>query len=201
MKKLLSIAATALLAGCMNSMPAYQAAGGPNSIGYFAAPAENGRFSVGYTGGKDMSATQVAEFAMLRAAEMTSAAGHEWFAVLSSTSREVQDGAINDIQGRSGSVLSTGSIGAGAGGGGSKAGAAPGVSDGSVATGPSTGGFGGGDVPYQVLERWTPPTLHQTTLLIQMGSGNAASFEGLAKTPEIFSAADVANGIRAKMTQ
>ena len=65
--------------------------------------------------------------------------------------------------------------------------------------GPTTGGFGGGDVPYQVLERWRPPSVKQTTLIVQMGSGNQASFEGLESTPEIYSAQEVAAQIRAKM--
>lgn len=201
MKKFLPIAVTAMLVACTTTTPPYQAAGGPNSVGYFAAPAENGRYAVSYTGSKEMSAAQVAEFAMLRAAEITSAAGQEWFAVVNTVSRKVQVGDVNDIDGRSGAVFSTGSVATGAGGGASRAGSAPGVSDGSVPTGPSTGGFGGGDVPYQVLERWTPPTVHQTMLLVQMGSGSQVSFEGLETAPEIYSAQAVADQIRAKMAR
>ncbi|MBO9624392.1 MAG: hypothetical protein J7500_16920 [Sphingomonas sp.] len=198
MRKFLPIAATAMLAACTTTMPTYQAARAPNGAGYFSEPVDGGRHAVSYTGSKEMSAAQVAEFAMLRAAEITIAAGQEWFAVLSTVSRKVQAGDINNIEGRSGSVLSTGSIGTGAGGGASKAGAAPGVSDGSVPTGPSTGGFGGGDVPYQVLERWAPPPVYQTMLVIQMGSGKHVAFEGLEKTPEIYSAQAVMDQIRAK---
>ena len=201
MKKFLPIAATAMLAACTTAMPAYQAAGGPDGVGHFAAPADNGRYAVSYTGSKEMSAAQVAEFAMLRAAEITSAAGQEWFAVVSTVSRKVLAGDVNDIEGRSGPVLSTGSVGTGAGGGASRSGSAPGVSDGSVPTGPSTGGFGGGDVPYQVLERWTPPTVHQTMLVVQMGSGSRASFEGFETAPEIYSAQAVMEEIRAKMAR
>lgn len=201
MTRLILIAATVVLGACNGASPAYQAAGAPNSVGHFAAPADNGRYVVGYTGDKGMSAAQVAEFALLRAAEVTSAAGQDWFAVLENRTLKVQAGDVNNIQGRTGSVLSTGSTGAGAGGAGNRSGAAPGVSDGSVPTGPSTGGFGGGDVPYQVIERWRPPTVHQTTIVIQMGSGKSASFEGLAKAPEIYSAKAVADEIRAKTTK
>jgi hypothetical protein len=68
-----------------------------------------------------------------------------------------------------------------------------------VGGGPTTGGFGGGDVPYQVLERWQPPTVSQTVIVIKMGSGAKANFEGLDKVPEIFQAKSVAADIRAKM--
>jgi hypothetical protein len=146
-----------------------------------------------------MSAARVAEYALLRAAELTLASGQEWFAVIGTTTQEVQIGDINKIAGRSGSIL--GSESTTAGSGGDQSAAAPGVRDSAVPGGPSTGGFGGGDVPYQVLERWTPPTVHQTAIVIQMGSGKAANFEGLAKAPEIYSAKAVAEEIRAKMAK
>ena len=199
MKKLVLVAASLALGACGASGPVYQAAGGPNSAGYFAAPTEDGRYAVTYTGSKKMSAAQVAEFALLRAAELTSSSGQQWFAVLQSTSRQVQLGEENDLDARAGPVLGGGGTSAGAGGGGDRSTATPGISDGGVPGGPSIGGFGGGDVPYQVVERWTPQSVYQTTLLIQMGSGNEASFEGLTTAPEIFAAQDVAAEIRAKM--
>lgn len=199
MKKLILVAATLVLNACGGSSPVYQAAGGPNSAGYFAAPTSDGRYAVTYTGSKKMSAAQVAEFALLRAAELTSSSGKQWFAVLESTSRQVQVGEANDLDARAGPVLGGGGTSATAGGGGDRSTATSGIGDGGVPGGPSIGGFGGGDVPYQVVERWTPQTVHQTTLIIQMGSGNQAAFEGLTSAPEIFSAQDVATDIRAKM--
>jgi hypothetical protein len=198
-KRLVVVAATLVLCACGSAVPTYQAAGGPNSIGHFAAPAGAGRQIVTYTGNKDMSAAQVAEYALLRAAELTLESGHQWFAVIQTSSTRVAPTDINDIQGRSGSVLSTGATGAGTGG--DRTGATAGVGDPSVPGGPSTGGFGGGDVPYQVIERWRPPTAYQSSIVIQMGSGKEANFEGLTKAPEIFSANDVAARIRAKMTK
>jgi hypothetical protein len=56
-------------------------------------------------------------------------------------------------------------------------------------------------VPYQVLERWTPRTVPQSVIVIQMGSGDEAAFDGLAKAPEIFAARSVADEIRGKMKQ
>jgi len=200
-KRLTLVAATLALSACQTAMPSYQAASGPNGVGYFSAPADNGRQAVIYTGEKGMKPAQVAEYALLRAAELTISSGQEWFAVLHAASQQVQVGDVNRIDGRSGSVLTGESTTAGAGGAGDRSTAGAGVADGSVPGGPSTGGFGGGDVPYQVLERWTPPTVHQTTLLVQMGSGKEASFEGLETAPEIYSAQKIMDQIRAKMAR
>jgi hypothetical protein len=49
-----------------------------------------------------------------------------------------------------------------------------------------------------VLERWTPPMVPQTVIVIQMGKGEKAAFPGLTKAPEIFSAKTTASDIRAK---
>jgi hypothetical protein len=200
-KRFVLISAMLALSACQTAAPAYQAASRPGDIGYFSAPADGGRQAVTYTGEKGMTPAQVAEYALLRAAELTLASGQEWFAVLHTASQQVQVGDVNRIAGRSGSVLTGESTTAGAGGGGDRRSAGAGVDDGAVPGGPSTGGFGGGDVPYQVLERWTPPTVHQTTLLVQMGSGAEANFEGLETAPEIFSAREVAERIRAKTAQ
>jgi hypothetical protein len=75
------------------------------------------------------------------------------------------------------------------------------VEDATVPGGPSTGGFGGGDVPYQVIERWTPPTVHQTTILVQMSSGQEVSFGDVESAPEIYSAQAVVDQIRGKMAR
>lgn len=197
MKRLALVAATLALGACQATSSAYQAAGGPTSVGYFSAPVDNGRQAVVYTGAKGMKPAQVAEYALLRAAEVTLASGNQWFAVLHSTNQQVRVGDINRIDGRTGAVL-TGEA-ATAGSGGDRSTAAPGVTDPSVPGGPSTGGFGGGDVPYQVIERWTPPTVHQTTLLIQMGSGQEANFPDLDAVPDIYSAQEIVDQIRGKM--
>lgn len=196
-KRLILIASMAALGACQTSTASYEAANGPGQAGYFSAPVENDRVAVSYTGKKGMSQAKVAEFALLRAAELALASGQQWFAVLYSDSREVRLGDINRIDGRTGAILTGES--ATAGSGGDRRGAGAGIDDSTVPGGPTTGGFGGGDVPYQVLERWTPPTVKQTTLIVQMGSGNQASFEGLESTPEIYSAQEVAAQIRAKM--
>jgi len=197
MKKLTLVAATLALGACQTTGSGYQAASNPGGVGYFSAPVDDGRQAVSYTGGKGMKPAQVAEYALLRAAELTLASGQEWFAVLHTESQEVQVGDVNSIAGRSGSILTGESTTAGSGG--DRTGAGAGVDDAGVPGGPTTGGFGGGDVPYQVLERWTPPTVARTNLIIQMGSGNEASFDDLETAPEILSAQAVADQIRAKM--
>lgn len=176
----------------------YVAAPGLDTSGWLTANADDGRYTVVYTGTPGMKREQVAEFAMLRAAEFTSEAGLEWFAVTRKVSRSVTiDPRKNDLGSKAGGTLggnpTTGT------GSGAPAGGSPGASNPTTRGGPSTGGFGGGDVPYQVLERWQPAKVPQTILEIQMGSGDQASFKGLSKAPEIFEAKKVSSEIRAKM--
>lgn len=204
MKRLIGITAAAMVLSACATAPApvatYEAAASLNSSGYLTAPAENGRHTIVYTGAKGMSREQVAEYALLRAAEFTVESGQEWFAVIDTKNQKVQlSRGKDDLQGRSGEFMSGGeSSGTGSGG----AGATPspgGVADSMTRGGPSTGGFGGGDVPYQVLERWTPPSVHQTVIVIQMGKDTQAAFPGLDKAPEIFAAKSTAVEIRGRM--
>jgi hypothetical protein len=179
----------------------YEAAPDVNSAGYMTAPTDNGRFFVVYTGAKGMTREQVAEYALLRAAEFTAESGQEWFAVIETKSQRVQLAAAkDDLRSRGGGFIGgPGGSSAGAGGTGNPAASPRGASDASTAGGASTGGFGGGAPPPQVMERWTPPRVPQTVIVIQMGSGEKASFPGLEKAPEIFSAKTTAADIRAKM--
>lgn len=200
MTKYLAMAATLALVGCAAApAPVYEPAPALGASGYLTAPAEGGRHTVVYTGARGMTREQVAEYALLRAAEFTTESGQEWFAVINRTSQSVQlPRAQQDIQGKSGGVLSGESAGTGAGGAGGVS-SPRGTSDSATRGGPSTGGFGGGDVPYQVLERWEPPKVFQTVIVIQMGKGDKAEFPGMAKAPEIFPAQSVAAEIRTKM--
>jgi hypothetical protein len=196
MKRLIVIAVATIATSSFAAKPTYQPAPDLNSPGYSSAPAEQGRITVVYTGAKGMTKAKVAEYALLRAAELTAESGKEWFAVIDTKTQKVQlQGRKDDLDARSGGGFVTGeSAGTGAGGqGGTSRG------DASTRGGPSTGGFGGGDVPYQVLERWQPPTVHQTVIIIEMGSGENAAFKGVAKAPEIFAAKTTAEEIRAKM--
>jgi hypothetical protein len=205
MKPVLSLAVALALGVCApasskDSTPpkaTYEAAPGLDTSGWLTANADEGRYTVVYTGFPGMKKDQVAEFALLRAAEFTSEAGQEWFAVTRKMSRTVQiDPRKNDLGSKTGGTLGGNpTTGTGSGAGGSL----PGVSNPTTRGGPSTGGFGGGDVPYQVLERWQPAKVPQAIIEIQMGSGDQAKFKGLDKAPEIFDAKKVSSEIRAKM--
>lgn len=196
MKNIFIALAACALAACTSTPLVYEAAPNESSSGYMEMPVENGRHAVAYTGTKGMTREQSAQLALLRAAELTQASGQEWFAVTDQTSRLVQLTRQEDLRDKGGGVLtgegsSTSSAGSGRSPGG--------PSDAGTRGGPSTGGFGGGDVPYQVLERWTPPTVNQTVLIIQMGKGKQADFPDLDKAPEIYDAKAVATEIRTKL--
>jgi hypothetical protein len=202
MKRIAVLAATAALlsAPLWAKKPVYQAAEAPNRPGYLTAtPAADGLVTVVYTGAKGMNKAQVAEFALLRAAELTRESGEEWFAVMETRTQDVELAKPGEeLQSHTGGFISGGEA-AGTGTGGGRAASPSGTADSSTRGGPSTGGFGGGDVPYQVLERWTPPKVFQTALVIRMGKGDNASFPGVQKAPEIFGAEATEAEIRAKM--
>src|SRR5688572_26139576 len=172
---LLSALATAVTAKPPAAPPVYEAATDINSAGWLTAPAENGRYYVVYTGPKGMTRQQVAEFALLRAAEFTAESGLEWFAV---TETKTQKVALvpksDDLKNRSGGFMG-GPGGTSTGSGSAGASASPrGTSNASTVGGVSTGGFGGGAPPAGVVERPTPPQVLQTVLVIQMGKGEDA---------------------------
>ena len=202
MMKRTAIVALALLAGACatTASPTYQAATSASGSGYVNAPIGNDRQTIKYTGAAKMTPQQVSQYALLRAAEVTLQNGQEWFAILSANSSEVPQGNSQDLGTSAGPVMTAGNSGAG-NGGADTSDLRPGVSDGSFQTGANIGGFGGGDVPYQVLERWNGKTVNQSVLIIQMGSGDNASFPGVTGTPTIMSAAKVREEILASMAE
>jgi hypothetical protein len=204
MKRIIGVAAVAAaLWGCASAPPpaaVYEPASEVNSPGYLTAPTDNGRFMVSYTGTRGMTREQVAQFALLRAAEFTAELGKEWFAVVTTkTQSVVPTPTKEDLKNRSGGGFIGGPGGSGTGAGGTGAPASRGTVDAQTGGSATAGGFGGGAPPTQVLERWTPPKVLQTVIVIQMGSGDKAEFPGLDKAPEIFSAKTVTSEIRAKM--
>jgi hypothetical protein len=204
MKRSMGVAAiAAVLWGCASApppAPVYEAATQVNSAGYLTAPTENGRYLVSYTGTKGMSREQVAQFALLRAAEFTAESGKEWFAVITTKTQLVAlVQTKEDLKNRSGGGFIGGPGGSSTGAAGTGAPATRGTADAQTGGGATAGGFGGGAPPTQVLERWTPPKVLQTAIVIQMGTGEKAEFPGLEKAPEIFPAKTTADDIRAKM--
>ena len=82
MKRLaLPLAAALALGACASMSPAYGPAYGPKGAGYSEFRIEPNRFRVNYQGGPGAPAEDVANFALLRAAELTLAQGHDWFQV------------------------------------------------------------------------------------------------------------------------
>jgi hypothetical protein len=204
MKRSMGVAAiAAVLWGCASApppAPVYEAATAVNSPGYLTAPSENGRYVVSYTGNRGMTREQVAQFALLRAAEFTAESGKEWFAVINTKTQSVAlVQSKDDLKNRSGGGFIGGPGGSSTGAAGSGAPASSGTADATTGGGATAGGFGGGAPPTQVLERWTPPKVLQTVIVIQMGTGEKASFAGLDKPPEIFPAKTTADDIRTKM--
>lgn len=82
MRRLIVIAAlTATLAACATTPTRYQPALGPTGVGFSGTRIEQDRFRVTYRGGGGAGAAQVADYALLRAADLTLGSGYEWFIV------------------------------------------------------------------------------------------------------------------------
>lgn len=77
----------ALIAGCLGlgacatTPTLFQAAAGANAVGYSDYRIEPGRYRVTFRGGPGAPIEQVADYALLRAAELALAEGYDWFRV------------------------------------------------------------------------------------------------------------------------
>lgn len=196
MKKILFVAAFAMaLSAGAATAKTYQAYAG-KAGGYQSQQTEPNRYVISYTGAKGMKKNEVARFAMLRAAELAIETGNEWFAVISTSTRQVDSNSVSSAMG-GGAIIGTEAVVAGQGGdtgGGPKA---NGIGDATVGGTGTFGGFGGSDVPYQAMEKWRPTKVQQTMMIIQVGSGDGASFPGVVSQPEIFDAKTTVDDIRA----
>jgi hypothetical protein len=150
--------------------PYHQIADSLDGSGYFDAAGENGRWVIGYTGAAGQSDREVAEYALRRAAELAAEQNQEWFAVINATNLMVQAGATpaEELSVRAGNFM----------GGHTRA-----------EQGAPGGGFASAQVPSNMLERWQPRQVRQTILVIELGSGDEASFPDLERAPQIFPAA------------
>lgn len=82
MKQLFApLAACLVLAGC-TTPTVYGPRTGPTASGFGEMRIEADRYRVSYQGGSGASVDQVADYALLRAAEITVAQGYEWFHVV-----------------------------------------------------------------------------------------------------------------------
>ena|SRR5688572_7140753 len=165
MKRVALIAAMILgaVAGGAATASEYHASSASDGSGYFSTQNEDGRWLVAYTGDADQSPQEIVEFALRRASEVAAEQNQEWFAVISASNQNVYVASEEDLAFRAGRFMGVG--------------------------GPNRGTFGGELVPDSVLERWQPRQARQTILVIQLGSGDSATFPGVTTQPEIFPAA------------
>lgn len=73
--------AALMLAACATTPTVYQPAAGPAAVGYSEYRIEPGRYRITFRGGSGAPAQQVADFALLRAADLAIAEGYDWFRV------------------------------------------------------------------------------------------------------------------------
>ena len=87
MRRLLLVAAAALsLTACATAPTVFQPAAGPRAVGYTEQRIEPGRYRITFRGGPGAPIEQVADYALLRAADLTLADGYDWFRVLEHSS-------------------------------------------------------------------------------------------------------------------
>jgi hypothetical protein len=71
-----------VLAACASAPTVYRAqAGAPNDVGYSEYRLEAGRYRVTFQGGPGAKQAQIADYALLRAAELALRDGYDWFRI------------------------------------------------------------------------------------------------------------------------
>lgn len=78
------LAATVLALAACSSAPGYSRASSPASPGYSEQIIEKDRWRVRYTGTSSMTSSQVQDYALMRAAQLTLERGEDWFEVVNS---------------------------------------------------------------------------------------------------------------------
>ena len=69
------------LSACATTPTLYQPAAGPSAVGYSEFRIEPGRYRITFRGGGGARPEQVADFALLRSADLALAEGYDWFRV------------------------------------------------------------------------------------------------------------------------
>jgi hypothetical protein len=107
-----------LLAACASAPTVYRAqAGAPNDVGYSEYRLEAGRYRVTFQGGPGASEAQIADYALLRAAELALQDGYDWFRIAdrSTTGSGYNRGPQFSVGGGSASFGRRSSVGLGVG--------------------------------------------------------------------------------------
>lgn len=106
----------AMLGACAMVDTAYGPAYGPRGAGFSEYRIEPGRYRVTFQGGPGAPPQQVADYALLRAAELTLAEGYDWFAITDrATSGQPDTGPRLSLGAGGGSHGGRGAIGLGLG--------------------------------------------------------------------------------------
>ena len=90
-RSVLAIGIVFSLVSCA-ATPLYRAAPNENAAGYREVLIEPGRYRVVFTGGRGTPASEVQDFALLRAADLTLSKGFSWFRVVSRATVEQDSG-------------------------------------------------------------------------------------------------------------
>jgi hypothetical protein len=92
MKKLLiGAAALSLLTACATPT-SYMAAPGPRAVGFSDYRIETGRYRITFRGGPGAPPDQVANYALLRAAEVSLRDGYDWFRIVDKFDERTDNG-------------------------------------------------------------------------------------------------------------
>jgi hypothetical protein len=87
------LAAALALSACASAPTVYQPAAGPRAVGFSDMRIERDRFRITFQGGPGAPPEQVADYALLRAADLALEQGYDWFRVTDRTmSRRGGDG-------------------------------------------------------------------------------------------------------------
>lgn len=84
---LLAAAGSLILAACATPPTVYAPAAGPQTPGYSEYRIETGRYRVTFRGGPGAPEAQVADYALLRAADLAIAEGYDWFRLVEKQTR------------------------------------------------------------------------------------------------------------------
>lgn len=115
-RALVLLAACAVLSGCATAPTVYGPAAGPRAVGFSEYRIETGRYRITFRGGPGAPIQQVADYALLRAADLAIAEGYDWF--------KVADRVVVEAAADNGPRIS---VGAGGGGGGYRGGVGVGL--------------------------------------------------------------------------
>lgn len=93
MKPVLIAACAALaLAGCATTPTVYAPSASQTGVGFSDYRIESGRYRVTFNGGPGASVNQVADYALLRAAEVSLKDGYDWFRIVDRRDSQIGSG-------------------------------------------------------------------------------------------------------------